>query len=304
MIYHFTCSRLPQIYSVYSVIRKTVWKIADPYHIIIFVKSGHCQIELNNSIVSLEAGDLFYIPANVLYTRRPLNDEFCEMLYIHFDITGNSRGYEDTDSFTKMFLKQSIKNFFTEKEFSFFLPPKISFKDNADKIIRQISQIKKLYNENGVFEVQAATFSLCTLLSQISDKFISYSLARQADNDKADYPEPLKKALAHIKSHYTEPISLEDLCRVSFVSKQMIIRHFNKYLGKSPAAYTIEYRINRIKPILTRYPNMSIKEICSEFGFEDQCYFSRIFKKYTGESPTEYRKRIFNFNQKKHLEET
>ena len=69
----------------------------------------------------------------------------------------------------------------------------------------------------------------------------------------------------------------------------------------SPLKYIALYKTNQIKPFLTLYPNKSIKEICEEFGFEDQCYFSRFFKKNTGESPTEYRNRVNSFNEKKHI---
>ena len=301
MIYYFKCNLLPKIDSVYSVIRRTVWKIADPFHIIIFIKNGNCRIEINNNIYDLTAGDLFFIPANTVYTRRPVNNEFCEIFYIHFSLSGVIREYDNSASIARDFMWKNIKGTFTESSFSFFLPHKFRFKEEANQVYKRISVIKKYYNGNNSFDYQATSFSLCAFLSDISNEYISRVLIKENEKEVESYPDALKKALLYIKNHYTEPITLNDLCKVSFVSKQMIIRHFNKYLQKSPSVYIIEYKINRIKPLLIRYPTMSIKEICNEFGFEDQCYFSRIFKKHTGESPTEYRNRVINFNQEKHL---
>ena len=45
MIYFYESAELPQISMAYSVIRRTVWRIADPYHILIYIKSGECKIE-------------------------------------------------------------------------------------------------------------------------------------------------------------------------------------------------------------------------------------------------------------------
>lgn len=303
MIYSYNCPDLPQIESVYSVIRKTVWKIADPYNIIIFIKSGQCEIQLDNHIYRLAAGDLFYMPANTLYTRKPFNNEFCEIFYIHFTLPCAGVEYENSDAFAKVLLKQNPEFFSAGRDHRFLLPSKTSFKTDADAVYRKILDIRKYYNGDNAFDTQTAVFSLCTLLSVVSNKYMSYILTKRSETEYISYPDALKKALSYIRDHYTEPISLTDLCNVAFVSKQMLIRHFNNTFGKSPTVYISEYKINRIKPLLMRYPNMSIKEICSEFGFEDQCYFSRVFKKYTGESPTEYRERVKNFNETKHLSE-
>ena len=48
---------------------------------------------------------------------------------------------------------------------------------------------------------------------------------------------------------------------------------------------------------------MSIKEISCSIGYEDQCYFSRLFAKFFGESPTGFRSRVINFNENKHIAE-
>ena len=303
MIYCYTCSELPHIDSVYSVIRRTVWEIADPYHILIFIKSGQCQIEMENRVYRLQAGDVLYIPANTQYTRTPLNNEFCEIYYIHFLLRAACTEYEDADALARALLAQETAVTFSEKSCAFLLPTKSSFKTEAeaDAVFRKVAAIKKSYNGDGAFDTQEATFLFCALLSLVSNRFMSYVLTKRADKELNSYPDALKKALAYIRNHYTEKISLDDLCRVSFVSKQMLICYFNKTFSKSPTVYIIEYKISRIKPMLTRYPNMSVKEICGEFGFEDQCYFSRIFKKYTGESPTEYRERVKNFSEAKHI---
>lgn len=301
MVYWYTCSDLPQVTSVYTVVRKTVWEIADSYHILLYVQNGQCQIEMNGREYTLTAGDLFYIPANTRYKRSPLHDEFCHLFYVHFTLSGTCAEYENADALAKVLLKQNSRPVFTSHAGVFLLTPKTTFGTETDTVYNRLSQIRRFYNGDNAFDPQAAAFSLCMLLSMISEKYMQHILMKRAERENVRYPEALKKALTYIRDHYAEPISLADLCRVSFVSKQMLIRHFNKVFGKSPTVYIIEYKINRIKQVLVRYPQMSIKEICGEFGFDDQCYFSRVFKKCTGESPTAYRERVKNFSEKKHI---
>ncbi len=302
MIYHYKLNEFPQVISAYSVIRKTVWSVADPNHILIFIKNGSCRIKLLNEVYVLSAGDIIYIPANTQYIRTPFDDEFCEMYYIHFTLTEIHEEFENNKAVIKNLLKNNLNNVQFSANKSFVIIPPISkLKEYEQEIFETFSKITRFYRGIRALDIQSASFCLCYLLSVISNDYISNILSESTDEKHIEYPEALKKALSYIKDHRAQNITLDDLCRYSYVSKQMLIRHFKKYFGKSPINYITDYKIDRIKPLLTKYPNLSVKEICTEFGFEDQCYFSRIFKKRTGESPTEYRNRVNNFNEKKHL---
>ena len=84
LIYTSSLESFPILIKGYKVTRKTVWKIADPYNIIIYIKNGCCTIELMGEKFDLYKGDIFFIPADTVYLRKPLRDEFCEMIYLHF----------------------------------------------------------------------------------------------------------------------------------------------------------------------------------------------------------------------------
>jgi two-component system response regulator YesN len=101
----------------------------------------------------------------------------------------------------------------------------------------------------------------------------------------------------YIKSHLNEKITLQDLCEIALVSPQQLIRYFKKFTGKTPNEYVTDYKVNVAKDYIMRSNELSIKTIAYELGYDDQCYFSRVFSKITGESPTEYYLRIKNFNK-------
>ncbi|MEG0381419.1 MAG: helix-turn-helix transcriptional regulator, partial [Kurthia sp.] len=59
--------------------------------------------------------------------------------------------------------------------------------------------------------------------------------------------------------------------------------------GLSPNTYITEYRVSKSKSLLER-AELSIAEIAETVGYEDCFYYSRVFKKQTGMSPSAYRK--------------
>ena len=67
----------------------------------------------------------------------------------------------------------------------------------------------------------------------------------------------------------------------------------------TPKAYILSYRINCAKELFYREPNLSVKEVAYEMGFEDQHYFSRLFTRVTGQSPTAYKDHLKNFDPSK-----
>ena len=66
-------------------------------------------------------------------------------------------------------------------------------------------------------------------------------------------------------------------------------RCFQKYYGKAPIEYMIEYRLDQARRLLES-SELSVKEIGFECGFYDPSYFTRIYRKHFGITPGNYRK--------------
>lgn len=303
MLYHLYGFGLPKISAAYSVIRKTTWQISEPSHIIILIKHGSCLFEIDGQSFQVSRGDILFIPAKTPYTRKPIDDCLCEIAYVHFDLQSSEIRTVEINNFKSLSINKNEET--DPKKNDFIISNKVSAisVSESDFFFKKFEYIISHFSTSVYYGNRTAVFELCSLLSALSKKNYDDILYLYSIKQKDSYPESLKKALEYIRIHSAEEITLNDLCSVAYISKQMLIKHFNKYLGMSPLKYIALYRANCIKPFLTLYPNKSIKEICEEFGFEDQSYFSRFFKKHTGESPTEYRNRVCNFSEKKHITE-
>jgi len=81
---------------------------------------------------------------------------------------------------------------------------------------------------------------------------------------------------------------LDDMCRLTGYSKNQIIRLFRKDTDMTPIQFQLQHKMQYAAKLLC-YSNKTIAEIAFETGIEDTNYFSKIFKKYIGLSPRNYR---------------
>lgn len=94
---------------------------------------------------------------------------------------------------------------------------------------------------------------------------------------------------AYLDEHYEDRISLDDLAARFFINKYYLTRIFKEAYGLTVNSYILSKRITRSKRLL-RFSDMTIDEIAAAVGMSDANYFSRVFRKIEGVSPTEYRR--------------
>ena len=86
-------------------------------------------------------------------------------------------------------------------------------------------------------------------------------------------------------------VSNQELADVIFRSKDYVIKRFFANFGVTPYDYQIQQKMFSARNMLANM-NLSVKEIADALGYDDQHYFSYMFKKRCGMSPTQYRKKI------------
>ena len=82
----------------------------------------------------------------------------------------------------------------------------------------------------------------------------------------------------------------EELARMMNVSIKTAENKFKKAFGKTIHQYILEFKIREAMDYFDRYEEISVKEVAYNLGFCDEYHFSKQFRKYTGMSPSEYRK--------------
>ena len=96
--------------------------------------------------------------------------------------------------------------------------------------------------------------------------------------------------VSYINEHFREPITLEKLSELFFVSKNTLCRNFRRVMKCSVMEYLSVVRFNLAKRLLSE-TEKSMSEIAELCGYSSANYFSLIFKRSIGISPREYRKK-------------
>ena len=101
----------------------------------------------------------------------------------------------------------------------------------------------------------------------------------------------MEKAQSYIRENFQKDLTLDEVSRVVDISPYYFSKLFKQETGENFIEYLTKVRIRNAKDLL-RNPEYSIKEVCVRSGYGDPNYFSRIFKKYEGITPSEYRERL------------
>ena len=123
-----------------------------------------------------------------------------------------------------------------------------------------------------------------------AEKIISQAIALRDQNSGNKNRSILKTAVDFIDSHYTEEdMSLNKAANAANVSANHFSALFSQNMGQTFIEYLTNLRMNKAKEYL-RCTSMRSSEIAGEIGYKDAHYFSYLFKKTQGMTPSDYRK--------------
>ncbi|MDO4621643.1 MAG: response regulator [Eubacteriales bacterium] len=117
----------------------------------------------------------------------------------------------------------------------------------------------------------------------------TYELPDDSELSAHGAKDYVDQAIAYIQQHYSEEIDMSRIAESMGFSSAYLTKLFNRYAGQSPLKYLTELRIRKAQELLknTDYPISTVGEMV---GYPDQFYFSKTFRKSTGQNPSAYRK--------------
>jgi len=103
-------------------------------------------------------------------------------------------------------------------------------------------------------------------------------------------PVKLVRAKHYIEDRYLRKLTLAELARAAGMSRSHFCAAFHRHFGVAPVDYAIQLRLQHAA-LLLEDPAVTVTEVALASGYEDMYYFSKLFKKHMGHSPSEFRKR-------------
>lgn len=150
---------------------------------------------------------------------------------------------------------------------------------NLNNSVNENTSFNTILQFNNIFEIKHY------MLEIIKDVFLCLK-------EKNIYNEPALNIIKYINEHYNSyDLSLEDISKNTFLTPAYICVIFKDFTGKTVNKYITEYRIMQAKELL-KDSNIKMNDIALKVGYRDGNYFAKIFKKETGYSPSEYRRKF------------
>jgi len=126
---------------------------------------------------------------------------------------------------------------------------------------------------------------LGALVLQLLAHVHACEIRAKTTHEESEYVETARSIM---RMHVEDSIEVGDIALEIGISYQRLLDLFQDYTGLTPYQYFLKLRIHRAKELLLDR-SLSIKEVATQMNFDNQYYFSRLFRKKTGMPPSEWR---------------
>lgn len=261
------------------------WKnINSPFARIHYIQSGTAQIIREDGIFDLKPGHLYLTPPYT--THRYACNDVLSLCYIHIYEELNE-GYSifeqlhfpveiEMNHLDRILIDRLIE-INPGRELQAFDPHDY---DNSSTLMRNIAQ-----NEQMPLTIGIETKGI---LQQLFSRFLAHTSYKSEKIDKR-----IAKALYYIHKNIDQPINIDHLGEICFLTKDHFIRLFKKEMKCTPLKYINQKKIEKAQLLLV-INDMPLKDIAYSLSIDNCSYFNRLFKKTTGETPGAYKKRMLS----------
>ncbi|MDR1542208.1 MAG: AraC family transcriptional regulator [Clostridiales bacterium] len=245
---------------------------------IIRILSGELHLAIDDRRYDAKANDIYFVSKGMLHGATPNG---CVYECLVFDLDSILDG-------SQICKKEEASIVHQEKLVQKSFPPS---DDKIQQIARVLMDSMKARQSGYQFMVLGAIYSFLGIV--LSHQHFEQVV--NASNIRSRRLARLKKVLSLIKARYQDDLKLDDLASCADMNKQYFCRFFGEIMQRSPIDYLNCYRIEIACEHLS-VRDMNISEIGSSCGFNDSSYFTKVFKKFKGITPSQYMKKQYASN--------
>lgn len=253
---------------------------------IIYISKGQMEVIIEGQHFIAKEGDLLFIPPNLLHGAINHQKNPCAFYAIVFDYFFIGSHFSDLiqQSYFDPIIKYPTQHIVhVTKDI-----PNIEKLRNYTIEVIETFAAKKTYFE---LTVKANIFLFFKELYEQRDLLFHLESEHRLKNEIISYK--CKKVLLYIEENYKKNITLDDISKHIGFSREHFCRFFKKNFRMTFFTYLNEMRIKKAEYLLLNTP-LKIIDIALESGFEDSNYFTTVFKKETGLTPSSYREKPNN----------
>lgn len=293
-LFSYDTEKLPRVRMIGHVKYQNPWRHfarrLDEY-VLYVIKEGDMYLREAGVNYHLKEGDFFLLEPGLLH--EGYQAAACDYYYMHFKhpnlfpFAGEEReGIEEM----KEKRRKSLMSYNLDEEEVIdpytCLPKKFHL---AERDFRQkMKHAIEIYNQREEHYRRRTASEMHSFLLEVAHNYLIYCMGHSgARKKRADLAA--EQLLQYLNNNYSEKIRSSDIEENFEMNFDYLNRVFSKMTGNTIFSYLNIVRINSAKQMIMT-TNLSFGEIAYLVGIEDRYYFSKLFKKYVGVTPTEYLK--------------
>lgn len=245
------------------------------------ITKGEMLYQINDHTYYLHEQDALFGNANALHTGCMIQNRDCAYTSITFD-PRLIYGYENSAVYTK-YVKPVIHNFSLS---SVHFDQSLKWHKAVLQLIHDIIETASLKYDTYELDISMKLGEFWKMLYLHTDTMPVSSLQQNTRNY-----DRIRDMLSFIEDNYASKLTLEDIADEIHLCKSECCRTFKKYMKISLWDFILQYRIEKSIDYLPD-ENYTVTDIAAMVGFNDSNYFSKVFHKQKGCSPTAYRTRM------------
>lgn len=250
---------------------------------IVYIMSGSGQHYINHNCFDVERGDLLIINFN--QTHSYYSDNGMTIINCLLEPKFISEELIDSENAFEML----TLNLFEDFDGTILkLIPKVCFRG------KDLIEVETIF-ERMISEFNEKNIGYKTALKGYLNVLLTKTFRGMKNADKGNVLQHVNKItpdiLKYIEGKCFEKISLTELASKCFYNPSYFSKIFKECYGKSLTDFIYEKRMNEAIRLL-KESNLSIEDICYSVGYKDRKQFYKIFKKYVGKTPNEFRNLI------------
>lgn len=249
-----------------------------------YVEKGCVKVSINSQAYWLNEGEGILINSGVLHSYAEEDSSLSILPNILFSPT---LLYGNLES---IYWNKYVKPLLNSVDFSYLILKNSVFWQ--DKILCNLKKTFEVLNKKSIgYELLTRNYLSEILLLLHEHIVIDFD---EVDTKKDHFQMNRLRVMVHfIQNNYTQKIEVKDIAGAASISVRECLRCFKAIINISPKQYVIELRIRHAKNLLLN-SKLSLMAVCEESGFQDQSYFTKIFREKVGSSPGKWRDDALN----------
>ena len=260
---------------------KTVLPTVAYDHRIFYVLSGHCTVEVADTVFTAGPGTAMLWMSGTPYVLTP-DDKGLQMIVVNFDFT--QKHAEDVIALPPV-TPQNFESSKLLEQINFIDAPMLNAPLIFDNLPAILPYLQNMLQEAAIPTIWS-NFQLNTLLRMVLTVMCRNNIHSNSGNKRS--ADIFQKVLNYIHDHYTEPLTNNSLAKLFNYHPNYISQLFVQRTGSSLHQYLLGIRVRHALYLL-QTTELSIKEIAAQSGFGNVSYFCQYIKKTTGYPPTSFR---------------